>query len=172
MDWRTLITDRTEFDVLNRNEKGTYNVSDLNRVGECVQILADELKLYGYSIVVNVKTDWQMGDIPTTSDMETYLENIDALIDASYTLAQTPPLPESMAYLNWRSANAIEQILVDIRTITIRMIADFRYCGTFRANERTLPQFSDLALGSAVCGWCECGETESGNYTIRSEIDA
>lgn len=171
MAWQTPITDRTESDVIARNEKGTYNATDLNRVGECVQIIADVLNMYGYFATVDVKTDWQMGDIPTTSDMQTYLNNVDVLINASYTLAQTPTLPGSMAYFDWRKANVIEQILVDLKEIILRMISNFRYSGTFKANEKTLPQYSNLALGSAVCGWCECGETESGNYILRSEVD-
>ena len=171
MAWQTPITDRTELDVIARNEKGTYNAADLNRVGECVQILADVLNMYGYFATVDVKTDWEVGDIPTVTDMETYLENIDNLINASYTLARTPPLPDSMMYLDWRKANAIEKILVDMKEVITRMITHFRYSGTFKANEKTLPQFSDFVEGSSICGYFECGEAECGNYIIRNGVD-
>jgi len=171
MAWQTPIADRTESDVIARSEKGTYNAIDLNRVGECVQILADVLNMYGYFVTVDVKTDWEMSDIPTETQMQTYLNNIDALINASYTLEQTPALPGSMFYFNWHKANAIEKILVDLKEVILRVVSGFRYSGTFKANEKTLPQYSNLALGSSICGWCECGETDCGNYILRSEID-
>ncbi|OQB11166.1 MAG: hypothetical protein BWY15_02486 [Firmicutes bacterium ADurb.Bin193] len=103
--------------------------------------------------------------------METYLENIDNLINASYTLAQTPALPDSMFCFDWRKANAIEKILVDLKEVILRVVSDFRYSGTFKANENTLPQFSDFVEGSSICGYFECGEAECGNYIIRNGVD-
>ena len=44
-----LVTDRTQSDVNDRNEKGTYNEADLNRVMRACSWLAGKLEGYGYS---------------------------------------------------------------------------------------------------------------------------
>lgn len=46
----TLITNRTQADVIAGNAKGTYNASDLNRVGEAEEYLHDLFESYGYSM--------------------------------------------------------------------------------------------------------------------------
>ncbi len=43
-----LVTDRTRLDVLARNEKGTYNAADLNRVTRAACYVAARLWGYGY----------------------------------------------------------------------------------------------------------------------------
>lgn len=128
-----LVTDRTLSDVLEGNEKGTYNASDLNRVGAAVSYLAeilvslpDDLKSYAESngvawdvffdvpydppaYVLTVKTDWVEEDIPTPEQMELYLENAKALRNAlDY---DTDKLPDVMDNLSWQGANAIEKAL-------------------------------------------------------------
>ena len=55
----TLITDRTQADVDARNEKGTYNASDLNRVGAAMNYVADRLRAAGYDPHISPKTDWK-----------------------------------------------------------------------------------------------------------------
>ena len=45
-----LVTDRTAADVAARNEKGTYNAEDLNRVLRACSWLAGKLEGYGYSV--------------------------------------------------------------------------------------------------------------------------
>lgn len=46
-DFSTLITDRTAEDVAARNEKGTYNASDLNRVNAAMADLAGRFRARG-----------------------------------------------------------------------------------------------------------------------------
>ena len=106
-----------------------YTKDDLNRVGFDVQFLADELNAYGYAATVDVTDDWAYSDFPIVTLMETYLENVQALIDAYCVFATTPALPDSMAFLTWIKANDIEQILLDLRTALENMIAAFVYCG-------------------------------------------
>lgn len=45
-----LVTDRAQADVSARNEKGTYNAEDLNRVLRACSWLAGKLEGYGYSV--------------------------------------------------------------------------------------------------------------------------
>lgn len=45
-----LVTDRTQTDVNARNDKGTYNYTDLNRVLRACAWLAEKLEQHGYEI--------------------------------------------------------------------------------------------------------------------------
>lgn len=48
-DFSTLVTDRTQADVAARNDKGTYNAADLNRVDAAVSDIAERFASYGYA---------------------------------------------------------------------------------------------------------------------------
>lgn len=146
----TLITDRTESDVnyaaqlaqkgwaaMTVNEKaawiaglkGSYNATDLNRVGAAVAYVAAELSDIGYSVSVNPKTDWAETDIPTIAQMQTYLDDIDAIRSALSAPSGIPSVPDSMALLNYTKANHIERILVEIDQLVQNIIASFVPCG-------------------------------------------
>lgn len=153
-DFSTLITDRTEPDVAYAKElsgkgldgmsdaeksewlsglKGSYTVSDLNRVESAVAYLADTLRtlpdiLKEYAASKGVawdaffdvpydplacdlttKIDWSISDVPTSVQMERYLSNVVVLREA--LSFDTIDLPDSMVNLNWQGANAIEKAL-------------------------------------------------------------
>jgi len=115
--------------VTDRVSGSYYTYTDLNRVGEAIQYLADLLNGYGYAVSINSKTDWAAGDIPRLAQATTYLANVQALIDTYHILPTTPNLPEDLEFLTWVEANDIEQILSDMKTLLENMIAAFRYCG-------------------------------------------
>lgn len=119
----TLVTNRTD---------GSYNATDLNRVGQAVQYVADLLSSYGYSVSVSPKTDWAISDIPRASDMAQYLADLNALKDKFYG---TTELPDSMNNLTVTAANNIEKLLLEIETYINRMVAGFRKCGTFKSGQ-------------------------------------
>lgn len=127
------IIDRTEQDAAQKNGKGTYNITDLNRVEGNVQSLSIDMQalpglLQGYAeekgvawdsafsvpygledAQVETKTDWDISDIPEIQDMERYLGNIKkqcALLGLPAT-----GLPATMEFLNWEGANRIERYL-------------------------------------------------------------
>ena len=83
--------------------KGAYNYSDLNRVERAVEEISDGLEL---GLVT--KTDWNMWDIPTQSEMDRYLSNIITIRD--YFSIETE-IPASMSNLTYEGANNIEKIL-------------------------------------------------------------
>lgn len=113
--------------------KGAYNASDLNRVEEAVEALANLLRElpavlrdYAHNKDVawqdafdveydpsqynpSVKTDWSMKDIPSQQDMNRYLENVQ-LVRTAFP-GDYPSLPASMDYLSYSGANAIEETL-------------------------------------------------------------
>ena len=47
-DFSTLVTDRIQSDVDQRNAKGTYNAADLNRVTAAMEALDEMFRAYGY----------------------------------------------------------------------------------------------------------------------------
>lgn len=86
--------------------KGAYNYSDLNRVERAVAEISDML---GLGLVT--KTDWNMRDIPTASEMERYLNNVAVLREQVADDASVPTLPTSMNNLTYTGANNIELVL-------------------------------------------------------------
>ena len=111
----TLIFDRTQNDVENKTKKGHYNSDDLNRVIEAVNYLAGVFQSYGYAPGVSQQTaDWAVGQTPTQSQMQVYLGNVRALMDALEEVQFSAELPQSMALLSYVGANSIEAILTEL----------------------------------------------------------
>ena len=110
----TFITDRTENDVLQRNEKGVYSHEDLNRVESAVAAIAHALKQQGVDLGLAVKTDWAVAGVytednwPTQTQMDRYLGNVKAI---KQHFGISVWLPDTLQYLTWEKANAIEQVL-------------------------------------------------------------
>nr|DAL52020.1 MAG TPA_asm: hypothetical protein [Caudoviricetes sp.] len=134
-DFSTLITDRTLEDVAARNEKGSYNATDLNRVGAAVKYIAERFSGYGYAVSVSPKADWSESDTPTASQMETYRGNIASLRAVIAVMAATPETPETMRALNYVKANNIERILQDLDTLITNMEQAWFFSGDLYAGE-------------------------------------
>ena len=97
-----LIYDRVLSDVENAlnnpgnssNLKGSYNYTDLNRVEKWCEYLKDILSKYGFAETLIIKTNWNMKDYPTRTQIDRIRHNIDKLkeyIDKreDYLLSQT-----------------------------------------------------------------------------------
>lgn len=84
--------------------KGAYNYSDLNRVERAVAEISD---IAGLSL--STKTNWTMWDVPTESDMNRYLGNIEVL---RVLYGSDISLPDSMKNLTYETANNIEKIIL------------------------------------------------------------
>lgn len=118
-----------EIDSYNNGLKGCYNATDLNRVGEAVEELATILNnSLGFAVVVNPKTDWTSNDIPSVTELTTYLENIRVLMTAIEM--SSSQLPQTMAFLDYIKANRIEEILYTIWQWTEKVIPNFKHSGT------------------------------------------
>ena len=154
-DSLSLITDRTAQDVLRWKElkdkgyanmtdaekeewvhcKGAYNISDLNRVEAAVQMISQKLKALHIQADVTTKSDWEMTDLPTLSDMNRYLGNVIKLRSASSGLREAPQPPGSMVRLNYIGANRIEETLLYINAWADRMTDSQKYAGEFYGGE-------------------------------------
>lgn len=147
-----LITDRTQADVDRIRElakklnagtatveelaewnsivlKGSYDYSDLNRVGDAVQYLSEILKSHGYDCPVSPKLDWLESGRGAPSDMAQYLQNVQTLRGILTLLPETPNVPADMEKLTWQEANAIEQIIVDLESTIKTMLKTRVACG-------------------------------------------
>ena len=124
----------------NLTAKGHYNVSDLNRVSEAVQYIAELLKGYGYKvdydpILIQHGTSttsdltWKRNDIPIKSQMDQYIKNIRSVREAFPVYETTPVVPLGMDQLTWEQANDIEKILFDLNEIITKMEKAWLYSG-------------------------------------------
>lgn len=122
-------TDQEKEDFLSAKLKGAYNYTDLNRVGEALNYIADLLNNTGYAVDITPKTDWENGDIPTQQQLNNYIADIYTVRNKVTELKNPPALPSDMENLTYISANNIEQLLEDIDTIVSKMSLSWFYCG-------------------------------------------
>ena len=119
-----LVTDRTSQDVSLGNAKGTYNASDLNRVGYAVTYLANRLLACGVNTTVQPKTDWVTTDIPSEQVLVTYLQNVRTLRTALSLVTSVPKVPQDMQFFTHTEANSIEMLLVMLDTHITKMLSN------------------------------------------------
>lgn len=115
--------------------RGAYNYTDLNRVEQAVDYLAQLLRELGYKVERLYTREWTANDVPTASDMTRYLLNVKQIREAFTILRTTPEAPTSMNRLNFDGANAIEQILADVDFLVHGMVASFAYSGDIFGGE-------------------------------------
>lgn len=109
--------------------KGTYNCSDLNRVGRVLNWLRDQLNIVcGIDIQFNAKTDWTDWDEPTLTQMRVYQHQIQQIRNAIAYPENTANVP-SIQYLSFEDANNIERILQICDQQITSMQTAYRYTG-------------------------------------------
>lgn len=151
----TLITDRTQKDVdrvaevkqkmkdgtataadiseyLSGAMKGAYNASDLNRVDEAVQYLAEKITDLGYPVSIPKREVWKETDWITKSKLDRYLSDISTLGSTIKLFSWTPKVT-SMDKMTFKTANDIEKILLCIKFAIDKIIGSYRKCGQFTA---------------------------------------
>lgn len=132
-----LVTDRTAADVAARNDKGTYNASDLNRVGAAMNYVADRLRAAGYDPHISPKTDWKDDDWVGQDAQYVYLKDLEELRKQFTLLESTPMVPPRILATTINSgdgltyvwANNIEQILEDIDSLLTNIPDGWFYSG-------------------------------------------
>lgn len=145
----TLITDRSAADVIRWQQldskdysdmtaaektewdgalKGSYDYTDLNRVGQAIAYVAAELYAAGYAVNVNPKTDWARGDIPTPTQYAQYLADVAAIRAALALGTSVPTAPTKVT--ERVEANDIETILLAVDDALARIDAAVMYLDT------------------------------------------
>lgn len=122
-------------------ERGTLTYNTLNRVESAVKLLAAALTSAGYPVEVtpvlkgskSEDREWQEGDVLYRPQWTTYIDNVQKLRDAYYTLAETGELPAPGDKLKYTGANTIEKVLADIDLLLDGMKSIYRRAGTFTA---------------------------------------
>ena len=130
-----LIYDRTLTDVLEQTNKGYHNYTDLNRIEEWCEYLANILTSYGYIVRITVKKDWTMLDERTEAHTTRILNNVKAIRDVFTSMSTTPATPTSINPINYAKANEIEKILADINFLINNMISAWKYVGEVISGE-------------------------------------
>lgn len=124
-----LITDRTAADVLNKTEKGYYNIEDIQRINSYIEYFSD---VFGLNLTI---TDVSLGQYLTRAEMESILNNINMIRAAWYVASNTPQTPEAFAW-NYGKANDVERILQALDEFYQSVQIDKLYSGTFRAGSQ------------------------------------
>lgn len=132
-----LIYDRTEADLLNKTDKAYYNYTDINRIEEWCEYLANKLNNYNYTVDIIVKTNWAMTDFPTVSEMERIRGNIDILKERYFAFTE---VPDNLNFMGIEKANAIEKILEEINVILKNMENYFVHSGVASCGQGRLWQ--------------------------------
>lgn len=124
-----LITDRSESDVAQKNSRGTYNASDLNRVASAAKTIHDMLHLLGYNSTPEIPAKtWEINEIPGVSALAAH-HNAVIGQDVLHYAAKKHPLPESLQNLNYEGANNIERFLRDTYYAAKRIPEAYVYSG-------------------------------------------
>lgn len=130
-----LVTDRTQSDVDNGTDKGSYNASDLNRVGAAMVYLRDKFNENGYAVQISTRTDWKEEDTPYASEMSVYLDCVSVLRGVLPLSEDTPSVPGTMENLNFTMANDIEKILETVDKMLANSLAFLYYSGEIYSGE-------------------------------------
>lgn len=126
------VAEKTEWET---DLKGAYNDSDMNRVENAVEYVANRLTEAGYVVAPVVKKNWNGTAKPTLIDLKNYMKNIADIRAALATFETTPEAPSTERRLNFQAANAIEQILIDVDDLIQRMISVYLYSGELYSGE-------------------------------------
>lgn len=156
---RTKVRNRTattsEYNEWLTSLKGAYNNTDLNRVGEAINYLANLLNTYGYVNTATAKTDWQIGDKPNPEQMTDYLNNLNKLKTAFTVKPSTPNLPKDMVDLLYSEANNIEKFLFDIDELLRAMAKTFVYSGITGSGQNRIWQQRFRRYNKSLRQWLE-----------------
>lgn len=139
----TLVTDRTLSDVLAENAKGTYNASDLNRVGATMNYVAGRLRAAGYDPHISPKTDWKNNDWADPAAQAVYLGDLAELRKQFAMMKSTPEVPPRILAtgintndgLTHTWANDIERILEDVDALLTNISAAWFFSGDLFSGE-------------------------------------
>ncbi len=93
--------------------KGALNYTDFNRIEAGVQSLAAIVGAF-----VSVKTDWTDSGYMKVSDANRWLSNVNSIRAKCSGPSAIADTPKSMNKLDFSTMNQIEQILLDIETLT------------------------------------------------------
>lgn len=128
------LTDAERAEWLAASNKGAYNASDLNRVGQACQELYEAFTDSGYELpsYYQTPTNWSVTDVPYGRMMAYYIGNVAAIKAA---LDAETDVPDTMDGLDFYGANAIERLLLEADALLNRLKLGFIYSGEIYSGE-------------------------------------
>lgn len=123
-----ILSDGDYTEYMSFSHKGAYNYTDLNRVNVAMRQLSDMLNALGYYVRIDTKSDWSYTDIPTKTQMDNYIANIETLRNVVRYSPTTPPCPSDIIRLTIEEANNIEKILSDLYDLLVNIQTTIPYC--------------------------------------------
>ena len=118
--------------------KGAYNASDLNRVCSALNYMRDILTETGYlsGREFSLKTNWTTGEVITADFFNSYINAVETVRGALVHFDTTPQTPVNVGSLDYKDANNIEKILIDMYDIyQLMMQTKNIYCGDIYGGE-------------------------------------
>lgn len=118
--------------ITNRVAGAYYNASDLNRVANAVNCLAELLddNLY-LADFITLSSNWTEDSIFFDTDGETFVEALNIVRDALNN-SQLPSYPQTFDALNFSGANQIEEFLGVMYQIIQAIQEAYKQVGTFQ----------------------------------------
>lgn len=136
--WQIPIFDRTQADVdlvrldpTNSNNKGAFNYNDLNRIESDCGFLMNFFNasdLFNKKINLIIKTDWNIRDIPTITDINRIRNNILTLKNNMNLNVEDIEFSDSLNYIK---VNVLEKHLKLIKDVLDSFGKQFYRCNTF-----------------------------------------
>lgn len=97
--------------------KGCYDHIDRNRVGAAVDEIANRLQPLGYKPSVQGIVDWTRNTLVTQLRNDAMLATVRAARDEFVVFTDTPPLPLTLDFMDYKDANTLERVLFDVLTL-------------------------------------------------------
>lgn len=115
--------------IRNRTPYAYYNLSDMVRIKNHMEYLSNILgqEITGFPT-------WDYVSVPTQSEFQEILNNIQLLRNKGHILSTTPNVPIVIGY-NYSSANNVEQILYDLELLIENVLLCYKLSGTFYSGE-------------------------------------
>lgn len=123
--------------ITGRVPGATYDWSDMNRVAEAMEYVAERLRSCGWNVEVKPRR-FTREDFPTPAVFSYYLKQLRKLRNTLTLFITTPAVPGvSLArpYMTVQEANDIEKIFLDIEDMVTRTEAAYYYSGDVFAGE-------------------------------------
>lgn len=123
--------------ITGRVPGATYDWTDMNRVAEAMEYVAERLRSCGWNITVNPRR-FTREDFPSEAVFEHYIKQIRKLHNTLTLFLTTPAVPgvsRGRPYMTVQEANDIEKILLDIEDMVRRTEAAYYYSGDVFAGE-------------------------------------
>lgn len=123
--------------ITGRVPGATYDWTDMNRVADAMEYVAERLRSCGWNITVNPRR-FTREDFPSEAVFEHYIKQIRKLHDTLTLFLTTPAVPgvsRDRPYMTVQEANDIEKILLDIEDMVRRTEAAYYYSGDVFAGE-------------------------------------